>query len=332
MGWHRAVSWIAAAGLLAIAPHVALACTCSPRIGCDDRWYAPESSAVVFEATVARIDELEGVPAPVGAMSATIGERGRLVHLRDLRDWSKRGEDIVTTGSGLGDCGYGFEVGTRYLIEAYRDATGRLTTSVCTATGPLAAASEQLAYLASLNDPSAGAAILGSTTLARSSGVLISHGDPPPGFHLSVSGPVQRSLATEVRGNFVFDGLPPGVYELEVAPEDGYRIVSPSPAQVELGTDRSCKQLKLELVGSGGLRGSVIDATRRRVVGARVVLGPAKVRFMDEDQVSVETDAQGQFAFPDLVAGRYIVGVNLIGAPDRKSPFAATYASGSEYS
>src|ERR1700752_2447830 len=51
----------------------------------------------------------------------------------------------VYTGRGGGDCGYGFQIGQRYLVYAYRHED-RLTTSICTRTRLFSNATEDLAF------------------------------------------------------------------------------------------------------------------------------------------------------------------------------------------
>jgi hypothetical protein len=56
----------------------------------------------------------------------------------------------VSTGSGGGDCGYGFSIGNDYLVYAYDDPGEPgidLGTSICTRTTDLSTAAEDLAFL-----------------------------------------------------------------------------------------------------------------------------------------------------------------------------------------
>jgi hypothetical protein len=53
----------------------------------------------------------------------------------------------LSTGLGGGDCGFDFEVGKRYLVYAFKDEAGELSTSTCTRTTRLRKSPENLAYL-----------------------------------------------------------------------------------------------------------------------------------------------------------------------------------------
>jgi LPXTG-motif cell wall-anchored protein len=59
----------------------------------------------------------------------------------------------VSTGNGGGDCGYGFSMGSDYLVYGYDDPSEpgiHLGTSICSRTTDLATAAEDLAFLQSM--------------------------------------------------------------------------------------------------------------------------------------------------------------------------------------
>ena len=53
----------------------------------------------------------------------------------------------LTTGLGGGDCGFDFEVGKQYLVYAFKDEAGELSTNTCTRTTRLEKGRDNLAYL-----------------------------------------------------------------------------------------------------------------------------------------------------------------------------------------
>jgi hypothetical protein len=53
----------------------------------------------------------------------------------------------VRTGLGGGDCGFDFETSETYLVFAYKDDSGRLSTGICTLTALLEESQSNLAYL-----------------------------------------------------------------------------------------------------------------------------------------------------------------------------------------
>jgi hypothetical protein len=116
------------------------------------------------------------------------------------------------------DCGYRFQEGVRYLVYAYPDSSiGKLTTSICTRTRPIAEASEDLEYLSKKDDPSHGAGIEGT----------IEELDPKnrigvvgfmEGIPVLVDGPSGRQRVISQRdGRFQLWGLSPGSYRVSPA-------------------------------------------------------------------------------------------------------------------
>lgn len=55
----------------------------------------------------------------------------------------------VLTGYGGGDCGYHFNAGDEYIVYAF-ESNGDWISGICTRTAPISAASDDLAYLATL--------------------------------------------------------------------------------------------------------------------------------------------------------------------------------------
>jgi hypothetical protein len=53
----------------------------------------------------------------------------------------------VRTGLGGGDCGFDFETNKKYLVFAYKDDSGELSTSICSSTALLEESQSNLAYL-----------------------------------------------------------------------------------------------------------------------------------------------------------------------------------------
>jgi hypothetical protein len=118
-----------------IATSYAVACSCMmppppPK--------ALEQAAAVFSGKVTKIDANQG--------------HRKTITLSVDRTWKGIDTETVTltTGSGGGDCGYGFKDGEAYLVYAYRggdEENGPLGTSICSRTRPIADAKEDLEAL-----------------------------------------------------------------------------------------------------------------------------------------------------------------------------------------
>lgn len=127
---------------------------------------------------------------------------------------------------------------------------------------------------------------------------------------------------TDREGRFRFDAVPAGAYRL-VAGADGYTTATRS--EIEMGAS-GVEGLEVALQpGATGVVIVVIDATRRPVPGARLVLfgggEPPVTRFG-------ETDASGTSRFGDLEPGTYSVTVTQPGADRRQAVMDFTVQSG----
>ena len=123
-----------------IAPAGAVACTCDlPSPGTTQKQQLSEArkkSKAVFSGEV--------VEVIAGPQTAYLKVRFKLE-----KSWKGvlADEVIVVTGRGGGDCGYRFEVGTRYLVFAYGVDDRKLETNICQRTKELAKADRDLKLL-----------------------------------------------------------------------------------------------------------------------------------------------------------------------------------------
>lgn len=128
---------LAGAATLAAAmlsfPTAAAACSCAPSGPPCQAYFSTDA---VFVATVQSITTRE---RPAGDRPF---ER-RLVRLAiDGPSRGVTGTSVdVWTGTGGGDCGFGFKEGLRYVVYAYRQADGTLSTGICSRTALSAAGS-----------------------------------------------------------------------------------------------------------------------------------------------------------------------------------------------
>lgn len=100
-------------------------------------WYSriAKANTVVFEGAVEKQELIAGpIGAPPEAMSMTVRGAHRAVAIRVLHVYSGQMSQIVTvlTGIGAGDCGFDFQTGKQYLVNADRIDSEHLFTSICT--------------------------------------------------------------------------------------------------------------------------------------------------------------------------------------------------------
>ena len=236
-----AVGVVVFAGLL--APRAAGACMCVAGIPpCQSVWQADG----VIEATVTSIEIVETPPA------SDNGPRyiERRVRLHNVRRWAGGSTEVVMTGMGDGDCGYAFQVGTRYLIVLHTRPDGLAGTGICSATQPADSPGPLKKYLESLTRPSPGATITGRIQ-AWKGPARAKIGVPLPGVRLLLTGPVERTIDSDTQGAFSFDHLPAGEYVL--TPEMPPRrpdLMSLRPVAVSLPSTHACSTLMLIALSS----------------------------------------------------------------------------------
>lgn len=139
------VLWMMSVLIFALRASPLLGCTCA-NLGLSVREEVAREfreAAAIFEGEVKSIETHEE--------SGAIFER-RIVTLRVLEVYKGPKEKTLVVGTGLGDadCGYNFKVGKKYLVYAFKNPEGRLTTTICERTRPLWRAVADRRYLEEL--------------------------------------------------------------------------------------------------------------------------------------------------------------------------------------
>src|SRR5215472_15042818 len=130
--------------LLPVFTAYGFACTCAPpppdlstRLAVA-QWRI-NSSKVIFEGTVERIGfknfPLRLEPGETVSMTASVRVAFSDVHL--YRGHAQEPFTVETGFGATGDCGYRFVKGKSYLVYAWTDDSGTLSTSICSGTVPL---------------------------------------------------------------------------------------------------------------------------------------------------------------------------------------------------
>lgn len=127
------VTFLAALLCCLSAPRPAAACSCAPPPPPKE---AMEKAKAVFAGKVTGVVDRDG---------------RKTVTLDVSRSWKGAGvkKVVVTTASSGAACGYGFSTkgDAEYLVYAFDDGAGGLSTNICTRTKPLAGAEEDLKEL-----------------------------------------------------------------------------------------------------------------------------------------------------------------------------------------
>jgi len=308
---------------LAYSPPAVSACTCVMSPG---NCAGIAAADAVFEATV-ESSELRATPTPPSELLAV-----RVITLRDLKTWRGGPQTTVVTAALGESCGYEFRIGTRYLIVAHRTPDGRLSVSRCGLTQPLSEASGLLEYLQTLDGPSTGTRLWGRVQMPVRWVDFSRDFDPIPAARVTLSGPERRSVITGPDGRYSVADLLHGRYTVSVAapgtlPQLG--TIEPQAIALDKGQAHACAELNFVVPIKSAISGVITDEAGVPLSGVFVSLGLADQldRTRGAAGGGTATDEKGRYRFDDLPPGRYLVGLNVLGAgPHPGSPFAVAYA------
>ncbi|HUK29632.1 MAG TPA: hypothetical protein VLV89_00870 [Candidatus Acidoferrum sp.] len=198
----------------ALAPGAARACECMSGVSVC-KAFANAPSVFAGRASKVEIGSNGGRTVTFEVLQAYHGVTERIIEL--------------TTGSGGGDCGYDFKEGANYLVYAYNGApplgeVGKLYTSVCSRTRPLAEAKDDLDYLSKKDDPARSSGIVGDITMQyRDSQNKLQPSSSAAGISVVISGvAVRKTVTTRKDGHFEIWGLEPGSYRVSPIFPDGF--------------------------------------------------------------------------------------------------------------
>ena len=282
---------------------------------CEDYWNA----SVVFVGGV------------TGSSTVTLAEgtSQRLVHFRLNQAYKGiEGTEVqVITGLGGGDCGYGFRLGEKYLVYAFRNQDNKLHTSICTRTRPLSEAEEDLDYIRGISLAPRGSLIFGEVgRLDRNSpdGRL----KPVEGATIVIEGQSKRvEVITDSKGQYRVSALPPGAYKVKLNPPEGLSIYNPERETTV--SDRGCAQVGFWVEPDTRITGKVSDLQSQPISDLLIELVPAKPAPNGSYPQFVRTDNEGRYEMKLVQPGRYLLGVRIHGsAGSTYVPYPRTYYPG----
>lgn len=223
----------------------------------------------------------------------------------------------VFTGRGGGDCGYGFKVGQRYLVYAYR-YQDKLSTGICTRTRLFSQATEDLAFLGTLSSARPGVTIHGGINREDNKK------DEPLSSDISITieGESQRKeVRPDAEGRFRVSGLPPGKYKVTLHLPDALTTYK-NENEITV-SDRGCGSVGWYVTDNGRVNGRVVDPNGEPI--ARILVGLVDPNGNPkENYANLErTDAEGNFKFSGVLRGRYLITINHARFPEPDDPTKA---------
>jgi hypothetical protein len=228
------------------------------------------------------------------------------------------GETIVYTGSGGGDCGYPFVVGTSYLVYAGVGSDGRLSTGICSGTQPEIMVGGLLRQLRAIRDTGHGFDLVGTVfVLPKGAGSADQlESQPLEGVPVRVIGShgALFSTVTDSHGAYSFDWLPPDTYNLEETLPSGLALAqgaAPQPfviAAAEKQVSNFGCLVNVFVRLDCQISGIVVDLAGRGVPGF-LTLDPADPKgaaaARQRGGLPGDETEDGNFRLPQLPSGRY---------------------------
>lgn len=302
--------------LLIFAPSLIHACSCAMvGAGCSRGW--DSSEGVVFLGKVtARIFQAQPTSSDVVDLSA-----GYAIHFSVDESYyggaDAGGETVVYTGSGGGDCGYPFVVGTSYLVYAAR-YNSKLSTSICSGTSPEVTNGGLLRQLRAIRHTGHGYDLVGTVFVLPKGVGYDDQVESQPLDRVSVRAVGSHgslfSTVTDEHGAYSFASLPPDTYHLEEDLPPGLTIAQGTAPQpfVVTAADKQVSSfgclVDIYVRPGSQISGIVVDPGGNGVPGF-VTLEPAdpKEAYAARQPGGLPGDEteDGKFALGQLPPGRY---------------------------
>jgi hypothetical protein len=249
-------------------------------------------------------------------------------------------EVTVETGSGGGDCGTPLPPGERFLIFAYKNEKGELSTGLCNGNQALAdnpgieETLEQYRELAKKKTGSIHGEVWQVRPLWNGDSVRNqSESSPVAALRIrAVSESFTTFTPTDEHGAYEFSALPNGKYTIvpEVSSAWDFDRTYEEWYQQEVSYG-GCARINFILQPSTRIRGTVIVPTGFKDTSVDVAALPTFLRESELNQFSGQWDFTvegGRFDLWPLPPGDYYVGVNINSSPSEKLPFPPTYYPG----
>jgi len=276
------------------------------------------SAGAVF---LGKVTEKIAQPRPAAARAPDL-PAGYAVHFSTDESFyggaEARGETVVYTGVGDGDCGYPFVVGTSYLVYAAVGSDGRLSTSICSGTKPEIISGGVLRQLRAIRDRGHGFELFGTVyVLPKGAGYAgQAESQPLGGVPVRAIGShgALFSTVTDPHGAYSFDWLPPDTYNLEEGLPVGFTLAvgaAPQPLVIT-AVDKQAPgfacNLDVYAKPDGQISGIVLDLAGRGVPGF-LTLEPADPKEAaaahQRGGLPGDDTEDGKFSLPQLPPGRY---------------------------
>jgi hypothetical protein len=284
----------------------ASACSCAgPNPICSAYWTTP----VLFLGRAVQIEHVYDQPPPPN----TVIPGQFLTHFEVTKLFrGKAGQEAVVHTSDQGSaCGMGFEQGHEYLVFAYADEHGVLSTSHCTRTHEVqpGAADIDLQWIEALPKAPGGGVIFGTVQQLSMNEEGGYDTRALADVAVSIRGPQSKTVSSDSEGNFRAEGLAPGKYVVSAPAPAHYEPFADSAVTLR---DHACAEVDWRTVVDGHIRGHIYFSDGHAAAGLVLT---AQRRGEDGQWSSganiITAGADGAFDLGRLQRGAYVFGVNL---------------------
>ncbi len=195
---------------------------------------------------------------------------------------------------------FGFQVGTRYLVYAFRGKDGKIRTQKCTRTAPVNEAADDISFLRSLSTRRGGA-IKGLVRFVSSG---IQNGTVAGTVTESGIGGDHKTRVAD-SGWYELNRLAPGEYRETYTPDgDTTEFTS---LKLRIPVNGSCASSGVRL-GNQTVSGKAVNQAGVPVAGLEMRLFYAlDGQFHPEVALKTRTDSNGRFSFHRVEAAKYIL-------------------------
>jgi hypothetical protein len=297
----RAFSLLVVCAVAALGPSPADACTCA------QSGSACEEFSRVDAVFVGRV-----VGIQTSNESPKFGTRRvQIAVVEAFRGVNPGTVTVRTYPANGGSCGYPFAEGETYLVYAFQPEPGVLVATMCGRTRVASEVGAEISYLRTLARPAAG-------TTARIKGQLQTLSWPPPTQRTSEDVPRVRLTATSgagsysatsnPRGEFTFDGLPLGRYELKTETPDQFETETKT---LDLAHGESCSVTYITIWHSGRITGRVVGHSGAPVADLALELlrSDALSGSAPDAFIAARTAGDGTFEFRRVPPGEFTLRV-----------------------
>lgn len=217
------------------------------------------------------------------------------------------------------DCDYRFDEGETYFVYANSGGKDGTLNVPRNRTGKLEDAAEDLKFVNELPRAAPTARIFGYIERADQSVNLDDQKRLPlAGIKVTArSGKRTFEALTDAGGKYELKDLPPGSYQ--VTPAYPAHLSGDNSRRAQVGA-RGCAQLDFDTRSSVRLKGRLIDAEGRPLLGVKVGLIHAEATEVVREGLYNWTGGGGDYVLTGIPAGRYLLFFDLPSAPGARVP------------